>query len=68
MKYFNYVLSVGLLIFCMYLLITSQSDFDVVVSFTVMMIGTIFFLFALLEEKKEEVEHLRQIILKSRDV
>jgi hypothetical protein len=68
MKYFNYVLSLGLLIFCMYLLITSQSDFDVVVSFTVMMIGTIFFLFALLEERKEEIEHLRQIILKHRGV
>jgi hypothetical protein len=52
----------------MYLLITSQSDFDVVVSFTVMMIGTIFFLFALLEERKEEIEHLRQIILKHRGV
>ena len=68
MKYFNYVLSLGLLIFCMYLLITSQSDFDVVVSFTVMMIGTIFFLFALLEERKEEIDRLKEIILKHRGV
>jgi hypothetical protein len=52
----------------MYLLITSQSDFDVVVSFTVMMIGTIFFLFALLEERKEEIDRLKEIILKHRGV
>ena len=68
MKYFNYVLSLGILILSLYLFVISRTEHDFLVAFITMLTGIIFFLFALLEERKEEIEELRQTILKHRGV
>jgi hypothetical protein len=67
MKIFNGILSIVLLIGSMYMMFFVKEvninlrDLPVILGFGLMMMGMIFFLFMLLEERKEEIDQLKQI-------
>ena len=72
MKIFNGILSIALLLCSMYMMFfvrdikMNMGDLPFVLGFGVMLLGMIFFLFMLLEERKEEIDTLKQIIWKSK--
>ena len=65
MKIINGILSSILGFVAMYLFLTAKTDIDFGIGFVAMLMGVIFLCFMMLEESKEEVERLRQVILKS---
>ena len=64
MKIINGILSSILGFVAMYLFLTAKTDIDFGIGFVAMLMGVIFLCFMMLEESKEEVERLRQVILK----
>lgn len=67
MKTFNGIISVLLGFISLYLMFfKAQNDQDIILGFGVLLMSIIFMCFMLLEERKEEVERLRQIIMKSK--
>ena len=67
MKTFNGIISVLLGFISLYLMfVRAQNDQDIILGFGVLLMSIIFMCFMLLEERKEEVERLRQIIMKSK--
>ena len=68
MKYFNAVISIFLLTSAIYVMVEvrditmNMNDLPMILGFGIMLMGIIFFLFMLLEERKEEIEKLRKII------
>ena len=69
MKTFNGIISVLLGLASLYLMFfRAQNNQDIILGFGVLLMSIIFMCFMLLEERKEEVERLRQIILKSRGI
>jgi len=64
MKIINGILSTVLSAIAMYLFFTAKTDIDLGIGFMALLMGIIFLCFMMLEESKEEVERLRQIILK----
>jgi uncharacterized membrane protein HdeD (DUF308 family) len=69
MKLINGVISVLLGLAALYLMfIKAQTDQDIILGFMVLLMSIIFTCFMLLEERKDEVEKLRQIIMKMKDI
>lgn len=66
MKIINGVISTILSIVSGYLMFTSKTDIDLGIGFILLLMAMLFLCFMMLEESKEEVERLRQIILKSK--
>ena len=67
MKTFNGIISVLLGFISLYLMFfKAQNDQDIILGFGVLLMSIIFMCFMLLEERKEEVERLRHIIMKSK--
>jgi len=67
MKVLNGIISVLLGILSLYIMfIKAKSDVELGVGFGVLLMSIIFMCFMLLEESKEEVERLRQIIMRSK--
>jgi hypothetical protein len=67
MKTFNGIISVLLGFISLYLMFfKAQNDQEIIYGFGVLLMSIIFMCFMLLEERKEEVERLRQIIMKSK--
>ena len=64
MKIINGILSTVLSAVVAYLFFTAETDIDLGIGFMALLMGIIFLCFMMLEESKEEVERLRQIILK----
>jgi uncharacterized membrane protein HdeD (DUF308 family) len=64
MKIINGILSTVLGAIAAYLFFTAETDIDLGIGFMALLMGIIFLCFMMLEENKEEVERLRQIILK----
>lgn len=67
MKTLNGIISVLLGLASMYLMFfKAQTDQDIIYGFGVLLMSIIFMCFMLLEERKEEIERLRHIIMKSK--
>jgi hypothetical protein len=67
MKIINGIISVLLGIGSMYMMfIKAETDQDFIMGFGLLLMSIIFMCFMLLEERKEEVERLRHIIMKSK--
>lgn len=70
MKAFNGIIAIALLLCSMYMMFFVRdikfnvADLPFVLGFGLMLLGIIFFLFMLLEERKEEIDMLKQIIWK----
>lgn len=68
MKTINYIVSCLLAVFSpVQMFYLAKNDLHFVMGFLCMIASIIFFLFALIEEKNEEISHLRQTILRYRD-
>ena len=63
MKTFNYLLSMLLCVATFYVFVTSKSDKDLLGGVIVMAGAIIFFCFALLEERNEEISELKKRLL-----
>jgi len=63
MKVINYLLSIVMGLFS--LLVMSSGDF--IIGLSLLLACIIFFLFALIEERNEEISNLRQTIVKIKD-
>ena len=69
MKVLNGIISVLLGLTSLYIMfIKAKSDVEIGVGFGVLLMSIIFMCFMLLEESKEEVERLRQIIMRSKGI
>ena len=69
MKLFNGIISVLLGLTSLYLMfINAKTDMEFIAGFGVMLMSIIFICFMLLEERKDEIEKLRQIIIKMKDI
>jgi heme/copper-type cytochrome/quinol oxidase subunit 4 len=69
MKLINGIISVLLGLAALYLMfIKAQTDQDIILGFGVLLMSIIFMCFMLLEERKDEVEKLRQIIMKMKNI
>jgi hypothetical protein len=67
MKTLNGIISVLLGLASLYLMFfKAQNDQDIIYGFGVLLMAMLFMCFMLLEERKEEVERLRHIIMKSK--
>lgn len=67
METFNGIISVLLGFISLYLMFfKAQNDLDIISGFVVLLTSVIFMCFMLLEERKEEVEKLRQIIMREK--
>jgi hypothetical protein len=69
MKVLNGIISVLLGIASLYMMfIRAQNDQDFILGFGLLLMSIIFMCFMLLEERKEEVERLRHIIMKLKGI
>jgi uncharacterized membrane protein HdeD (DUF308 family) len=62
MKTFNGIISIILGLVAMYLMLTSNTDKDMIIGFMTLLLSIIFMLFMLMEERNEEISKLRQTI------
>ena len=67
MKYVNAIIGLALLIFSMIKFFNLETHEDIYIFGITLITGILFFMCYLYEEQKEEVERLRQIILKSQN-
>ena len=69
MKILNGIISVLLGFISLYLMFfKAQTDQDFIMGFVVLLMSIIFMCFMIMGEQKDEVEKLRQIILKQRNI
>lgn len=61
---FNGILSIVIALVAAYMIFTSNTDMKFVLGFLMLIISMLFLCFSLLEERKEEIERLRQVIIK----
>ena len=63
MKTLNFILSIACLLASLGLLVTGHTPNQAIGSLLSMMLGVIFFLFTMLEERNDEISDLKQIII-----
>ena len=63
MKTLNFILSIACLLASLGLLVTGHTPNQAIGSLLAMMLGVIFFLFTMLEERNDEISDLKQIII-----
>jgi hypothetical protein len=69
MKIFNGIISVLLGLVSLYLMfVKSQTDQDLILGFTVLLMSIIFMCFMIMGEQKEDIEKLRHHILKVKGI
>lgn len=69
MKIINGIISVVLGFVSLYIMfVKAKSDVEMGIGFGVLLAATVFMCFMIMEEQKEEVERLRGLILKSKDI
>jgi heme/copper-type cytochrome/quinol oxidase subunit 4 len=69
MKILNGSISVLLGLLALYLMfISAKTDQDIILGFMVLLMSIIFLCFMMMEEQKNEVERLRHIILKMKNI
>ena len=69
MKVLNGSISVLLGLLALYLMfISAKTDQDIILGFMVLLMSIIFLCFMMMEEQKNEVERLRHIILKMKNI
>ena len=69
MKMLNGIISVLLGLLSLYMMfVKAKNNIDLGIGFGILLASIIFMCFMLLEESKEEVERLRQIIMRSKGI